>query len=532
MQSIAQSKSSKSFVLATVVLFISLRISFAEYPTSYNSSMYTLTEEKLSNYNEIGTTVGVHWLAYEEYQYKITIPLGDLSKDDVEIPVDIEFDRSRRPSITTVNTYDPVTNAEKQTTLPKLSDIPSLRFILNVHRAGTPYKTNNCLASAYVLKGKGGESAWNKPLIVADGFDPRNRIGIQEILERVDNSLAPGATNFIETVLERGNDVIFVDFGYGAQDIGENACVLLKVIEEVCARASGHVHVAGYSMGGLIARTALLLGERSIPDRIRRVKKFVSIDAPHLGAQVNLDMQKKIMDIADNWYTKPSNAIAYSGICGSVHDLRTPAARQMLFSHGDNSEHAAFYSYLMDLGGYPSARIQKYAIATAAWKWPYPSANLAGEKAVTFNGADLYVRHEDLFPGSFIDLWAVDTDKLIPSPFTILPANISSLLEGYVGIKTMAPSNPTYGDKRYKPTHMPLYSALGIDKERFLQIDEPKTQVELNRIAQKYSQFDKIYLASFDRRAKHIEFDEDLMGSTQKCLIRPSIDAVIWLLLD
>jgi hypothetical protein len=51
--------------------------------------------------------------------------------------------------------------------------------------------------------------------------------------------------------------VIFVDFGYGDQDILANSRIFLKVIEEVFARATGHVTVSGYSMEGLIARFAL-----------------------------------------------------------------------------------------------------------------------------------------------------------------------------------------------------------------------------------------------------------------------------------
>ncbi len=526
------------------------------YSSDYFAGNYRVTEEAIENYNQIGGKVGTHWIGYKKERVisyletptiriiksihtdwnhglpKIRVEYKTVNYLSDKIPTGISFSFKRclRSSISDINVYDPSSSTEGVEKRIILTDNPSLKRILNVHSISSPYTNDQCIASAYVLLGKGDSDPWNKPLIVSDGFDPRARIGIQEILESVPNSLAPSANTFMKAVTDQGFDVIFVDYRDGGYDIVENSKTLLRVIEEVSSRSSGKVVVSGYSMGGLLARIALLLGEKNNLSCMSKISKFLSIDAPNLGGQINLDMQNKLLSIVNKKLDDPLNYLSYETVASVAYDLQSKAARQMLFTHATASEHDAFYGFIKSIGDYPK-RIKSYAIADASWKWPYPSTSLSGQFAATFNGTNLFVKDEDLFPGSYIDLWACadgDLNNFFPS---FVPSFSINLLKNYLGIETVAPSNPTFGDNHFKPTHIPLYSALGIDKNSFVQISEPKCQSDLDNIALQYSPFSKVFLVDFNSRPRHIVFDEAMEDKVLISLRNTGLSAILNLLL-
>lgn len=529
----------------------------SSYSSTYNSVDFIATEEVVENYNRIGEKVGTHWLACKgkrNISYELIIGNDIIQKvntywtgskpsiavekllsgTEIKIPIgkSITFKKCLRDAICDVNVYDPSTGVEGIEQLGKLSDNIPLKRIINVFANGKSYTNECCLASAYIILGNGDHNPWNKPLIVADGFDPRSRIGIQEVLENVPNSLAPSAYKFISSVTKQGYDVIFVDFNDGGNDIIENAKVLLKVIETVCSHTNSNVVVSGYSMGGLLARVALLIGEKNNIQCMNKIDRFISIDAPHSGGQVNLDMQRKLLSIVNNPLDKPSNYLAYELIASSAYDLQSVAARQMLFSHAISSEHDNFFEFIKHIGNYPSG-IKMYAIGDAAWKWPYPQANINGQFAATFNGTNLYLKGEDLFPGSYIDLWAAESNDLSGFIPSFIPSLGAKYIKEYLGISTVIPPNSTFGDLRYRPTHIPLFSAFGIDKSQFLLINEPGSQTDLDNIARAYSPFDKIFIVNSDNRPRHIEFDDSMVDKVLKSLKRtPDISSIITFLLS
>lgn len=554
---VSNPESGTGFVFDQNYKFNSALLRSASYYSSYYyPEYYMVTEEVVDNYNRIGDKIGTHWIACKgrrNISY-VTIPVNGIiekvrtlwtklgpvinieklfNNTEVKLPVgkSITFQRCMRDAVSDINVYDPSTGTEGVEKLPTLSNNPSLKRILNVHIAGEPYTSIKCLASAYVILGKGDSDPWSKPLIVVDGFDPRSRIGIQEILENVPNSLAPSAYKFMKTVLDQGHDVIFVDFSDGGSDIIDNAKVLLKIIEVVCNHANNNVIVSGYSMGGLLARAALLLGERNNLQCMNKVSRFLSIDSPQLGGQVNTDMQGKLLNIANNRLDKPSNYIAYELIASVAFDLQSKAAKQMLFTHVCSAEHDEFFSFIKSIGDYPCG-IKKYAIGDAAWKWPYPQADINGQFAATFNGSNMYLRNEDLFPGSYIDLWAAEANDVSGFLPAFFPAFGTKYIKEYLGITTVVPTKSTFGDSRYKPTHIPLFSAFGIDKNQFVTIAEPQNQTDLDIIADNYSPFDKLYLIDNNIRPRHIEFDELMADKVLKSLEKPDISAFIFLMLS
>jgi len=418
----------------------------------------------------------------------------------------------RRNSIRAVHVFDPESAEEGYTEVAALKNFPRLKKIINITFQGDAYENENCLASAYVIQGDGDTDPLNKPLIICDGWDPRNKIGIQELVEDLDKDYADCNT-FFSTIAKEGYDVVFVDFGFGAANIVQNAKVLLRVLEDVCQRtSSSEVTLCGYSMGGLIARVSLLLGEKHIPEKIKKIKKYVSIDAPHLGSQVNLTTQQAIIDLAEVKSFNVSNMAAYSLVLNPYYDIMQPATFQMLFSHAVHSEHDRLYDFIRYMGDYPSKNIEKISIADAGWKDPYPYA-YENITVGQMNDYAIVLTEDDFAPGAYIDLWASEYKTAVP-----LGLIASSLLfnspfgTSELGIDINYPQSYAYGEdqKRYKPTHMPLYTVFDINKEIFKTIPIPQNQKDLDVIADSYSPFDKIYLTSFDERHEHILFNENL----------------------
>ncbi len=520
------------------------------YSSRYQSSSYTVKEEYINNFNEIGTKPGVHWLAWQQQRVaahkviqvpeiikkvKTTWNSFGVSVKIVEETINsgvqvfdgirTQFVRSYRKRISDINSYEPSTCTEGYESLPSLMNNPAMKMIVNVTNAEAIYSSENCYATAYVILGDGDNDPWNKPLIVADGIDPRNRIGIQEIMENIPNSLTPAGYKFMSTMQEKGFDIIFVDFSNGGGNIIDNSKHLLRVIEYVCSKST-NVIVGGYSLGGLSARIALLIGEKNDLSFMRNVKKYIAIDSPQLGAQVCLDFQRKLTSIVDNKIDNVQNYLTYENVAAVVYDLRCVAARQVLFTHNDGSAHGDFFKFIQSMGNYPKW-MKKIAIADAGWIWPYPCNMIEGTFATKLNGTDIYLRDEDMYPGSYIDLFAGNVQI-----FNDLADRASAITSQYLGFVPARPQCSINGETRFQPTHIPLYSALGIEKNTFLNIHAPSTQRELDAIARTSSPFDKLYLADFTLRQRHIVFDNNLSNKVLNSLKRTDISAIINMLLS
>ena len=129
--------------------------------------------------------------------------------------------------------------------------------------------------------------SFNKPLIVAEGFDPWRLLGDEYKTPDDDYSGYSNIERFSDANHFSNYDLFYIDWYENGADIRANAKLLEEVIKWVNEnKTSGEKNVVlGQSMGGLIARYCLRDMElRGVP---HDTKLFISHDAPHLGANVS-----------------------------------------------------------------------------------------------------------------------------------------------------------------------------------------------------------------------------------------------------
>jgi pimeloyl-ACP methyl ester carboxylesterase len=234
-----------------------------------------------------------------------------------------------------------------------------------------------CLKNPTAVKEKNLRMFVN-PLIIAEGYDACKVLGQPNMslasIKRENEALI----SELQTVY----DVIYLDYGDGVDDIFNNARLLEEAIDTVNARNISLMYgefrknvVMGVSMGGLVARYCLASMEQKGKDH--QTRKFISVDAPHKGANVPVGFQAAVRDLHKYKYKfKISLAfleMAAEILSASLADphidapvnididlttnthlqrandlLNRPASRQMLIyyvndnSQIDNSVHEAF----------------------------------------------------------------------------------------------------------------------------------------------------------------------------------------------
>ncbi|MBX7053241.1 MAG: T9SS type A sorting domain-containing protein [Flavobacteriales bacterium] len=143
-----------------------------------------------------------------------------------------------------------------------------------------------------------------------------------------------------------GYDIILVDFQDGADMLQKNSELVQEVIRLCNQYKTGEepLIVAGASMGGVLTRHALRSMEINGEDHCTRL--WLSMDAPHAGANIPIAMQGALSFFGDN-----GNPTAWTMF---HHMLKRPAAMQLLnLQYGMGMAwHDAFYSEL-DAMGYP-----------------------------------------------------------------------------------------------------------------------------------------------------------------------------------
>lgn len=215
-----------------------------------------------------------------------------------------------------------------------------------------------------------------KPFILVEGFEsykydkinPENDemtiYGFGELtwatfIRGLNHNLYPQMWNLpivIDSLLQLGYDVGFVDFKSNRATIQKNANALISLLAQVntyldSVGSNNGIHLAGASMGGLIARSALTKMEST--GCCHGVNVFYSFSSPHVGANIPLATQRFTYDLGYNYNVlgKTDKAkLNYSQV------LNSPAARQMLIAHNElsaRSEHTAFMNF-MDSIGYPN----------------------------------------------------------------------------------------------------------------------------------------------------------------------------------
>ncbi|MCZ8072459.1 MAG: esterase/lipase family protein [bacterium] len=148
----------------------------------------------------------------------------------------------------------------------------------------------------------GNDGILDKPLILAEGFDPENSFNFLSYRDNkdalsvaVDRAFA-GQT-LAQALETAGYDLIFVNFGQGGDDIKRNAYLLENIIQwvnqQTAAVGSTQKNVViGVSMGGLVARYALR--DMELRNANHNTRLYASIDSPHQGANVPLGFQAAV----------------------------------------------------------------------------------------------------------------------------------------------------------------------------------------------------------------------------------------------
>lgn len=159
----------------------------------------------------------------------------------------------------------------------------------------------------------------------------------------------------IDSLLELGYDIGFVDFRTNRATIQKNANGLISLLSQVqqILKDNGSfdgIHLMGASMGGLISRAALVKMENN--GCCHGVKALYTFSTPHKGANIPLATQRLTYDLGFRYNIlgmADKAKLNYSQV------LNSPAARQMLVAHNEfsaYSEHISFMHFL-DSIGYP-----------------------------------------------------------------------------------------------------------------------------------------------------------------------------------
>ncbi|MAI22879.1 MAG: hypothetical protein CL828_02385 [Crocinitomicaceae bacterium] len=152
----------------------------------------------------------------------------------------------------------------------------------------------------------GTDGQFDRPLILLEGFDPN--IGGHtpmygfgdlnwEVIWNCDgtyNESLGGLGSMLESFLQEGFDLVFLDFEDGTRSIFQQAKLLQHVLEQ-CRDyrvASDPLVVVGPSMGGIVAREALRSMELEGIDHC--VRLFAALDSPFRGAYLPIALQEAI----------------------------------------------------------------------------------------------------------------------------------------------------------------------------------------------------------------------------------------------
>ncbi len=157
----------------------------------------------------------------------------------------------------------------------------------------------------------------------------------------------------MDSLLEIGYDVGFVDFRTNRAVIEKNANALISLLEQVrdeliLNKSQQGIQLMGVSMGGLIARCALVKMEKS--SCCHAVKTYFTFSTPHRGANIPVSAQYLTYDLG---YRYNLLGLGDRAKLTYLRVLNSPAARQMLVNHIDptaHTVHTGFYQKLDTLG--------------------------------------------------------------------------------------------------------------------------------------------------------------------------------------
>ena len=198
----------------------------------------------------------------------------------------------------------------------------------------------------------GCDGIFDKPIIIAEGFDAGQNVNLDDLQARYFEPL--------ELYRNNGYDLVLVNYDNGRTWINDNAQVLKAVINQVNATKVGNnkLVVIGESMSGLVARWALREMENAGQDP--NVSHFVAFDTPMRGANVPAGF------IGLRRWAPSAFGVSIVLLASFLNDvfdaypvvnaIDEPAAKQMLLTQqgtGPAPEFTQFQTAINNLG-YPS----------------------------------------------------------------------------------------------------------------------------------------------------------------------------------
>ena len=172
-------------------------------------------------------------------------------------------------------------------------------------------------------------SELRKTFIFVEGYDSKNEFSIDYIKNIIYKYNYFPEEGIVARLGQRINnadyDIVILNFDNGADYIQRNAFLLIELINQINASKPNNeeIVVAGFSMGGLVARYALTYMEEH--NMNHETKLFISYDSPQKGAHIPVGIQALAMTFKSN-----SLMTMFPGMSEALYQFRSPAAKQML----------------------------------------------------------------------------------------------------------------------------------------------------------------------------------------------------------
>jgi len=215
-----------------------------------------------------------------------------------------------------------------------------------------------------------------KLVIWVEGFEILGSVSIQ------DNYNIINAGSLASSIHAAGYDIAILNFNNASDQIQRNARLLEDFIIQINSNrtTNDQLVIMGYSMGGLVARYALVELENQNIDHKTRL--YISYDAPHKGAHVPASVQSLALTFNSTTYRT-----LFPELATLLDRFNSPAAQQMLKYRVTNPtvsqtltvspSHTTFFNELNTLntnGGFPR-NCQSVALSLGNWSGTPQRAN-------------------------------------------------------------------------------------------------------------------------------------------------------------
>jgi pimeloyl-ACP methyl ester carboxylesterase len=285
---------------------------------------------------EISFDNGDNWKSYKYEEQLISYQFRRIGEQDIGFRIN-----SKKGTFVTFATVDVKQLIRPSFVEPKRVSAPSVkggRVAGNVN--GAEYRIH-----------MGCDGLFDKPIIIAEGFDAGQNVNLDDMTAYYFNAL--------ELFRNNGYDLVLVNYDNGRTWIQDNAQVLKAVINQVNATKVGNnkLVVIGESMSGLVARYALKQMENA--GQNHNVSHFVAFDTPMKGANVPPGLIA-IRRWAPYSIFPISNFLSFLNdvfdAYPAVHAIDEPAAKQMLLTQQGSTPAPEFFQFQTEINnlGYPS----------------------------------------------------------------------------------------------------------------------------------------------------------------------------------